>query len=608
MNDDGLDPNLLGQTRDPPRGFAHGVYASALQGLLEAAGTGPGVLVLIGAAGTGKTTLIADLASRLERDGYCVERVASSRMDTEDLLRLVGFALELRARRSPATAPASAPVRGPLDLCQSDRPAMLIIDEAQDLAPAVLHELCRLAGELTGSPAVNLRVLLSGRDDLLGLLDRPEHAEIRRRILATHRLGPLAPEEMRGYADHALEIAGWTGCPAIGPEALDLIHARTGGVPRLVTLVLGHLLLNGRLPEAQTLGTRDVDAVLSLLGQDHAQLPATISEPIVTPGGPLAHPPASPAAAGLPVLVSYGGPSIGGRGAGFGPPRVGMLRGLTRWGWRGAMAVLSAAVVTAALVHLDLTGDGARQAEPQTLSGQDRGTGYTVITKGGIKPPPGDPPRLALEPLLAPAPLVIEPRPPTPLGGDPDVEGRPSGPSDEGSSVQGVGVAGVGRPEVDGPTIAGAEEPADPEGAVMVGEDPRAARDARIARLLAQAERAMERNRLTVPAGDNAYGHYRAALRLDPGNPEARAGVRGIVTRYQGLAQQRLRKGDLSGARRFAARGLTISPRDPKLLAIKRKATRPKGVKPEQEPPALLARLGSWLSSGRSDRSLFLDP
>ena len=69
MNDDGLDPNLLGQTRDPPRGFAHGVYASALQGLLEAAGTGPGVLVLIGAAGTGKTILIADLASRLERDG-----------------------------------------------------------------------------------------------------------------------------------------------------------------------------------------------------------------------------------------------------------------------------------------------------------------------------------------------------------------------------------------------------------------------------------------------------------------------------------------------------------------------------------------------------------
>jgi hypothetical protein len=382
----------------------------------------------------------------------------------------------------------------------------------------------------TGSPAVNLRVFLSGRDGLLGLLDRPEHAEIRRRILAIHRLGPLAPEEMRGYADHALEIAGWTGCPAIGPEVLDLIHARTGGVPRLVTLVLGHLLLNGRLAEAQTPGTRDVDAVLS------------------------------------------------------------------------------AAVVTAALVRLDLTGGGARQAEPQTLSGQDRGTGYTVITKGGIKPPPGDPPRLALEPLLAPAPLVIEPRPPTPSGGDPDVEGRQTGPSDEGSSVQGAGVAAVGPPEMDGPRIAGAEEPADPEGPAMVGEDPQAARGAWIARLLAQAERAMDRNRLMVPAGDNAYGHYRAALRLDPGNPKARAGVRGIVTRYQGLAQQRLRNGDLRGARRFAARGLTISPRDPKLLAVKRKATRPKGVKPEQEPPALLARLGSWLSSGRSDRSLFLDP
>jgi hypothetical protein len=272
------------------------------------------------------------------------------------------------------------------------------------------------------------------------------------------------------------------------------------------------------------------------------------------------------------------------------------------------MAVLPAAVVTATLIGLDLAGGGSRQAEPQMLSGQERGTGYTVVTKGAINPPPGESSRLVLEPLLAPAPLVIEPRPLASSDADPDVEGSQTGPSEEGSSLQGGGVLVAERPEVDGPTIAGAEEPADPEGPAMVGEDPQVARDVEIARLLAQAERAMDRNRLTVPAGDNAYGHYRAALRLDPGNPEARAGVRGIVTRYQGLAQQRLRKGDLSGARRFAARGLAISPRDPRLVAIKKKATRPKGVKPEQESPALLARLGSWLSSGRSDHSLFLDP
>lgn len=591
MNDNEPDPNLPGETRDPPRGFAHGAYATALQGLLEAAMTGPGVLVLIGAAGTGKTFLIADLASRLGQSGYRVERVASSRMDTEDLLRLVGFALELRASPCPARSPA-----------------ILIIDEAQDLAPAVLQELCRLADEFVGAPGADLRILLSGRDGLLGLLDRPEHAEIRRRILATHRLGPLAAEDMRGYADHALGIAGWTGCPAIGPEALDLIHARTGGVPGLVTLMLGHLLLKGRLAEAQTLGTRDVDAVLALLGQDQPRLPVSISEPQLPAGGRPAHPPASPGASGWPAVVTYDGSSIAGRGPAFHSPRLGRLRGLTRWGWRGAMAVLSAAVVTATLIGLDLAGGGLRQAEPRTLSGQERGTGYTVVTKGALQPPPGESSRLALEPLLAPDPLVIEPRPRASSDADQDAAWRQTGPSEEGSSLREGGVVAAERPAGDDPTMTGAEESAGPEGPEVVGGDAQEERSARLERLLAQAQQAMDSNRLTVPAGDNAYGHYRAALRLDPGNPRARAGVQGIVTRYRGLAEQRLRKGDLSGARRFAARGLTISPGDPELLALKRKATRPKGLKPERESPALLARLENWLRSGRSDRSLFLEP
>lgn len=168
---------------------------------------GPGVLVLTGAAGTGKTTLIAGLAARLEQEGHCVERVASPRMDTEDLLRLVGFALGLQTQRSSRAGLVWEPEHRDSAQCPSDRPAILIIDEAQDLAPAVLQQLCRLGG-LDGGQGVNLQILLSGRDGLWRLLERPEHAEIQRRILASCRLGPLALEEMRGYATHALGIAG----------------------------------------------------------------------------------------------------------------------------------------------------------------------------------------------------------------------------------------------------------------------------------------------------------------------------------------------------------------------------------------------------------------
>jgi hypothetical protein len=272
---------------------------------------------------------------------------------------------------------------------------------------------------------------------------------------------------------------------------------------------------------------------------------------------------------------------------------------------------LSAAVAVAYLIAFDLVGDGATRDEPPTLVAQDRGKGYTVVPEGEVEPPGAESGRMALEPLLAPAPLVPEPRNRAPAG-----EGAGRGqlsPVEQGASPQGAEVTAAERQEADAESpredvgmVAQTAEPSSPATPQGVEEE-QAARKAEVAQILERAERAVASDRLMVPADDNAYGYYRAVLALDPGNRQARAGVGRIVTRYQGLAQERLRKGDLSGARRFASRGLALSPRDPELLAIKRKATRPKAAKPEHGEPVLLARLESWLRSGRSDRSLFLD-
>jgi hypothetical protein len=105
----GFESILPRPALDPRRSFVHGNYAIAEQRLLGATRMGPGVLVLTGAAGTGKTTLIAELAARLGQEGHCVEWVASPRMDTENLLRLVGFALGLQTQRSSRTGLAWEP-------------------------------------------------------------------------------------------------------------------------------------------------------------------------------------------------------------------------------------------------------------------------------------------------------------------------------------------------------------------------------------------------------------------------------------------------------------------------------------------------------------------
>jgi hypothetical protein len=154
--------------------------------------------------------------------------------------------------------------------------------------------------------------------------------------------------------------------------------------------------------------------------------------------------------------------------------------------------------------------------------------------------------------------------------------------------------------------------PADTSTEINITKPPNAAeRKGQAARgveeLLAKAEFALSRNRLTVPPGDNAYSHYRAVLARDPGNAKARNGFQLIVRRYRHLAKQQLNKRDMRQARLLALRGLSISPRDRQLLEIKRQASVGRVAQRENELAAGLDRVVKWLRSGDSNYSAFLD-
>jgi len=81
-----------------------------------------------------------------------------------------------------------------------------------------------------------------------------------------------------------------------------------------------------------------------------------------------------------------------------------------------------------------------------------------------------------------------------------------------------------------------------------------------IGELLRQAERQLWSNRLTQPAGNNAYESYQAVLELEPNNLRALAGLRRIGDGYANLAQRQLDRGDISRGLEFIREGLAIVP------------------------------------------------
>lgn len=90
--------------------------------------------------------------------------------------------------------------------------------------------------------------------------------------------------------------------------------------------------------------------------------------------------------------------------------------------------------------------------------------------------------------------------------------------------------------------------------------DQRAQTEAKIAALLASAERARQRDRLTQPADDNAYDYYQQVLALEPGQAQATAGLVAIARRYRELAEAAMDDDDLTRARQFVQRARSVHP------------------------------------------------
>ncbi|MGB5425350.1 MAG: hypothetical protein WBN95_01065, partial [Gammaproteobacteria bacterium] len=104
--------------------------------------------------------------------------------------------------------------------------------------------------------------------------------------------------------------------------------------------------------------------------------------------------------------------------------------------------------------------------------------------------------------------------------------------------------------------------------------------DETIGYLLSLGQESIDDYRLLTPEDDNAYGYFRAVLRLDPANEDARAGIQEIVDLYVIISRKAVNRGDNGRAGRYIDRGLSIQPGNRELLALKNGIDRYTGSAP----------------------------
>lgn len=257
-------------TPDPHFFYLSEDHVEALEHLVYGIGEGEGFLVLCGAIGTGKTTLSRVLVQKL--DGRVVHSLVMNPFDSYgELLRAVitDFGLvpagETQAELVRQLGRFLLEEVGP-----SGRTALIIIDEAQNLADDVLEQL-RLLSNIETAKEKLLQILLLGQEELLLKLSRKHLRQLYQRISVKYFLTPLRRGEVGRYLQHRLRVA----CPQRSLRftwsAVWEIHRFSGGVPRLINMIANRCLIAAYIRETTTIDRAIVRrARLSLFGEKPA--------------------------------------------------------------------------------------------------------------------------------------------------------------------------------------------------------------------------------------------------------------------------------------------------------------------------------------------------
>lgn len=233
-----------------------------------------GLVVITGEAGVGKTMLVRYLEARLGARRVLVPRLPAAASGAEAVLAAIARSLGLEPVPGAPAATlgaieaglrARAPERGSL---------LIVVDEAQAPSPAALDALRPIAG-LAGGNGPLARVVLVGRPELRDRLALPALAGLRERVVASHRLVPLEPDEIRPYVEHRLARVGWQDDPRLHPELFPAVRIATDGLPRRIHLLLTRLLVLAALDQRHELGAAEVEEAVADLRPE----PEPLAEP-----------------------------------------------------------------------------------------------------------------------------------------------------------------------------------------------------------------------------------------------------------------------------------------------------------------------------------------
>jgi general secretion pathway protein A len=204
-----------------------------------------GMTLLIGEAGTGKTTLVRAALGLLDTEHARYVYLNNPTLTRAEFVEFLahGFGLSEEARASK-TVFLRELERLLLERLTEGVATALLIDEAQSLPHQLLEETRLLANMETATHKL-LSVVLAGQPELADRLNEPSLRQLKQRVALRCDLMPLQLHETAAYMAARLQRAGGKSAEIFTREAVAEIHARSRGIPRTISVICDNALIGG---------------------------------------------------------------------------------------------------------------------------------------------------------------------------------------------------------------------------------------------------------------------------------------------------------------------------------------------------------------------------
>lgn len=244
---------------DPSFLFMSAKHKNALTyleyGLMENAG----FILLTGAAGSGKTTMVRYILNHLAADME-IAVVFNTNVNPLELLNLILQAFQLGKNHNNKSEAIETLYNHLTNQYAKKRKVLLIIDEAQNLTEEALEEM-RMLSNLQSENELLLHIMLVGQPELKAKLRKPGTTPLSQRIAVNFTLTALSRRETLQYIQFRLEKAG--GQPDLfSTEAMDMLYSTSAGIPRTVNLLCDAALVYGFGYDLKTIDKKVIEQVL----------------------------------------------------------------------------------------------------------------------------------------------------------------------------------------------------------------------------------------------------------------------------------------------------------------------------------------------------------